>query len=47
MAEALVRELIRRGDSKVALFGNNDVEVIQTLADVAKNLPYQCNCHNI
>ena len=46
-AEALVRELIREGDSKAALFNNNDFEIIQTLADVAKDLPYQCNCHNI
>ena len=46
-AEALVRELIRRGDARVALFENKDIEVIKTLADVARDLPYQCNCHNI
>jgi hypothetical protein len=47
VAEALVRELVRKGDARVALFDNDEIEVIKTLADVAKELPYQCNCHNI
>ena len=46
-AEALVAELVRKGDPKVSLFNNDEIEVIQTLADVARELPYQCNCHNI
>ncbi len=46
-AEALIKELVRRGDPRVALFDNDQSEIIQTLADVARDLPYQCNCHSI
>jgi hypothetical protein len=45
--EALVKELVRQGDPRTALFDNRQTDIIQTLAQVARDLPYQCNCHSI
>lgn len=46
-AESLVRDLIRSESPRVSLFEGDAVAVIQTLAQVGRDLPYQCNCHSL
>ena len=45
--ETLVRELIRERDSRLALFDYSETAVIETVAEVGRDLPYHCLCHSI
>ena len=45
--EALVRDLIRHRDPRLGLFDNEEVDAIETVASVARDLPYRCNCHSL
>ncbi len=45
--ESLVRELVKRNDPRLSLFDNDELSVIETVAQVARDLPYRCNCHSL
>jgi hypothetical protein len=47
VTESLVRELIRRKDPRASLFDNDEQAIIETVAQVARDLPYRCNCHSL
>ena len=47
VTESLVKELIGQKDPRLALFDNDEVSVIETVAGVARELPYRCNCHSL
>ncbi|RDH80843.1 MAG: hypothetical protein DIZ77_05240 [endosymbiont of Seepiophila jonesi] len=43
--EAYIRALVENRDGQTKLFGNNETEMIRTIAEVGKKLPYNCMCH--
>ncbi len=45
--ESLVREMIRRRDPRLSLFDNDVTDIIETVAQVGRDLPYRCNCHSL
>ena len=45
--ESLVQELIQQGDPRLNLFGRDAKDIIETVAQVSRELPYRCNCHQI
>ena len=44
---ALVHNLVTENDPKVALFNADEADLNQTIAKVAKDLPYHCICETI
>jgi hypothetical protein len=45
--EALVERLLEVKDPRLELFEGDARDVIETVAEVARDLPFRCNCHNI
>ena len=45
--EDLIEQLIARNDPSIALFQGNQTELSNTVAKVAKKLPFNCTCENI
>jgi hypothetical protein len=45
--EALVERLIQEKDPRLELFGRDARVVIEAVAEVGRDLPFRCNCHNI
>jgi hypothetical protein len=45
--EDLVRKLMREGDPRIHLFGDDVQALLTTIAEVSSHLPYRCTCHNI
>jgi hypothetical protein len=45
--EALVERLIQEKDPRLELFDGDARDVIETVAEVGRDLPFRCNCHNI
>lgn len=45
--EALVERLIQEKDPRLELFEGDAKDLIETVAEVARDLPFRCNCHNI
>jgi len=45
--ETLVRQLVREHDPRVRLFGDDTATLLNAIDEVARGLPYRCNCHSI
>ena len=45
--DALVQQLIRAGDPRVEPFKRDEAALQETLAKVARQLPYHCTCESI
>ena len=45
--EDLVRQLLKDNDPRVHLFGDDMPALLNTIAEVGRELPYRCSCHTI
>ena len=45
--DILIHKLISENDPMVSLFRGDEVELQNTVADVAGKLPYHCTCENL
>lgn len=45
--EELVRHLLNTNDPRIHLFGDDAPALLETIAEVASELPYRCTCHTL